>query len=183
MNSTCSPDRISPQEATADFSHELIRAARSYAGKDAIYHQDFAGNCIEFPSDNCFSDGIGPQAFDCSGLIVRSMSDVLDVDPIICMKDLRHVRDMWRAAYCEQDDTFDMAELAVGALLVTRRRYDIGGESTIIPGHIGIITDAGGGLGIIHTNLRRGRVEETALPPLDTALECVTMNVLANQRR
>jgi|GEM_PF-1405522 len=109
-----------------------------------MYHQTFAGNCIENPGDRCFDSGLGPDVFDCSGFILRVICDVTGQD-VRDLANVRHVRDMWRAAGEAGNAMFQVADLATlvpGNLVVTRRIYDVDGEVVEMPGHIGIVTDA-----------------------------------------
>jgi hypothetical protein len=153
----------------ADFSQELILAARAYIGKESVYHWGFAGNCLEAPSEDCFSSGIGPDVFDCSGLIIRSICDVQGVEPFKRSNGTRHVRDMWQAA--ESGNQFvRTTELEIGSLLVTHRSHMIHGKPVSLPGHIGVISELGVAPKIIHASAAVGEVEERALKTQHTVL-------------
>ncbi len=144
---------------TNTFSQELLVAARKYAGAPAIYHQQFAGNCLEGVTDNCFDNGLGP-AFDCSGFVLRAYADVTGWQTGQ-FGNLRHVRDIWGAAQDNQSP-FTKGEFAVGNLVVTARTYTINGEQVTFPGHIGIVTDTLTPR-FIHANPRAGCVRERSL--------------------
>lgn len=160
-------------EAEALAFHELARVASGYLGQDAVYHQNFAGNCIENPSEYCLSGGLGPKKFDCSGLIIRSLCDLLDCT--IETDGLRHVRDMWRSA--EEHTAYMRASLAVGVLAVMRRRYMIDGIPTEIPGHIGVVSSVEDEVTIIHANPRNGKVEQSILRDQTNVMGYIALNL------
>jgi hypothetical protein len=87
---------------------------------------------------------------------------------------MRHVRDLWSAAYAE-DQPFQFATPAIGNLLVTRREYTIRGEATTVPGHIGIITALGEMPTFIHASPVCGKVEERPLRRLNTILGSIAI--------
>lgn len=86
------------------------------------------------------SEGLGPDSFDCSGLVIRSMCDVLGKDISAWQLKHRHVRDLWNAAN-GLDDAFELTSLAPGTLLVSARSYLVNNVTEILPGHIGIVTE------------------------------------------
>lgn len=135
----------------------MIEVARGHLDTETIFHQRFAGNCIEAPSERCFTNGLGNMALDCSGLIVRSICEVNDWDAhdISRINDWRHVRNMWQLGQ-DGSQLFEPSELAVGALVVTRRHY-------IPAGHIGIITAITPDIRFIHASANLGIVEERPL--------------------
>lgn len=160
----------------AEFSHELINSARTYLDKQAIYHQDFAGNCIEESDEKCVTDGIGPERFDCSGLVIRVIYDTLGTNSIEHPESPRHVRDMWLAANEQGQSGFYIAEFSVGALVVIRRKYTINGEHAAIAGHVGIVTKIKSGLDIIHANPRTGKVEESSVRNWKAVMGFIAVN-------
>jgi hypothetical protein len=156
---------------TATFSRELITAARAYLDQPAVYHQDFAGDCYQSPSEKCYADGLGPDVFDCSGFIVRTICDVTGLD--IAKRGLRHVRDMWEAAQAGEY-SLTTTTCAPGSIIVTERVYDFGRR----PGHIGIITSLATELPtFIHASPSAARVEERPLLRLDTTLGYMTISL------
>ena len=85
---------------------------------------------------------------------------------------LRHVRDIWQSAL-SQAGPFRIGRLSVGSLLITHRQYTINGERTIVPGHIGVITNVDDSLSFIHASPIAGKVEERPLKTLQTIVGCV----------
>lgn len=126
------------------------------------------------PSAVCFTDGLGPERFDCSGLIIRSIADVLGIDPY--QDTPRHVRDMWHES--QEQDNFKATEISAGSLAVVRRHYTIHGEYIAIPGHIGIITNAASQK-IIHANPGSGKVETGQLRRGASILGYIAVNNLS----
>lgn len=122
------------------------------------------------------TDGLGPDLFDCSGLVLRSMRDVLGEAACPKAIEFRHVRDFWRAA-SGGDDRLHVAKLAIGNLVVTRRHYTIDGKLTAVPGHIGIVTHLDTMPSLIHASPRSGYVEERPLRALDTLLGCIAIQL------
>ncbi|MCA9329884.1 hypothetical protein KDA11_04515 [Candidatus Saccharibacteria bacterium] len=84
--------------------------------------------------------GLGVESFDCSGLVIRSVCDVLgkkvDEWPI----GLRHVRDMWNASNDGDLSGLASADISVGMLAVTGKHLTIDGYRQYVPGHIGVVT-------------------------------------------
>lgn len=141
------------------FESELVRAARSYIGQPAIYHQDFAGNCIERPAGACFEAGLGPGQFDCSGLIIRAHSDVMGMAVSDWPSDLRHAREMWAVATTDQPG-LTSSEVVFGSILVLSREYHIGDRIQKIAGHVGIVTNVRSGLRYLHASPQAALVKE-----------------------
>lgn len=123
------------------------------------------------------TDGIGPERFDCSGLVIRAVHDTLGTNSIEHQESTRHVRDMWLAANEQEQSNFCIAEAAVGILAVIRRKYTINGELTAIAGHIGIVTRTESGLDIIHANPRTGKVEETPVRSRNVVMGFIAINL------
>ena len=121
--------------------------------------------CFELPTDQCLTSGIGPEHFDCSGLVVASLCEVLGLATCDWPMGRRHARDMWQ----EADDPhsasmFIKTEPREGALLVMRRHYDIGGRRQEVAGHIAVVSCVGDdNLRYIHANPANGIVEERQL--------------------
>ncbi|MDZ7744444.1 MAG: NlpC/P60 family protein [Candidatus Saccharibacteria bacterium] len=141
------------------FGQELIQASGAYLYKPAIYHHFVAGDCIALPRENCPEIGIGPDEFDCSGFVIKSICDVKGLRPSDWPDQVRHVRDMWNDAQTEQV-MFKQSALEAGALLITQKYYDIGDQQTEMPGHMGIVlTVEDETVRYIHASAKRGRVE------------------------
>jgi cell wall-associated NlpC family hydrolase len=135
---------------------------------EATYHQDFAGNCIETPSDQCLSADLGPESFDCSGFVLQAIQDVMGAQSGQPSSGIRHVRDMWEAAKTTTYP-FRLVEPADGTLIVMRRSYKIRNETVSIPGHIGILTSTEN-MTFLHASPAVGRVEERPLRTTSTIL-------------
>lgn len=139
-----------------------------------MYHQHFAGNCFEAPSERCFEDGLGPIFFDCSGFIVRVLCDVTGADIAAQAKGARHVRDMWRLAE-QGEGLFAAASEHDGHILVTSRCYTLHGQPTVVPGHVGFVTRGQGEATFIHADPLRGSVQEIPLAAAHSALGYVAL--------
>lgn len=126
-------------ETTDTFGAELITATRSYMGQPAVRHYDFAGNCLEQASPHCLDGGLGPDRFDCSGLMIRALCDVVGKPVEDWPLELRHVRDMWDDAQTEAT-AFEPTPMEPGALVVLRRRHPVADTTYVVPGHIGVVT-------------------------------------------
>jgi cell wall-associated NlpC family hydrolase len=152
----------------------VVEAARSEIGRDTVLHQDFAGNCFVEPTDRCWSDGTGPEFFDCSGFVIAAMRKVFgDKGQSVG----RHVRDFWRAAEIGEIYT-RVNDPQVGDMIVFGRLYDIHNEKQVVPGHIGLVSAVGeADLRYIHaaTSRNGGRVEEAILQPTDYVLGYVSL--------
>ena len=121
------------------------------------------------------ADGLGPDSFDCSGLVVKAASELLGDGAVSWDDSLRHVRDMWSDAIQAQT-AFRISQLAVGAVVVTKRQYEIRGQSRYVPGHIGIVTAVSGNqIDFIHANPSVGYVEERPIRTLETLLGYISL--------
>jgi hypothetical protein len=107
-------------------------------------------------------------------LVLRAISEVVDVDVLDLAQRTRHVRDIWQATTTAAEP-FNVAELAVGRLLVAKRQYAIHGEPTVVPGHVGIITALGDMPTFIHASPVTGRVEERPLKRLSTIIGSIAV--------
>jgi hypothetical protein len=84
------------------------------------------------------------------------------------------VRDIWGAALAGRYP-FRIAELSVGALVVTHRTYTIQNERVVIPGHIGIITDLEE-MRFLHASPSAGFVEEIPLRDVHAILGAIAVD-------
>lgn len=160
---------------TTTFEAELVRAAKARLGMPAIYHQSFAGNCFEQPTAACMEAGMGPDEFDCSGLVINAFCDVMGVEPERWPARLRHVRDMWREATDSGVLFREAPEATVGSLLVVSRRYNLEGRPQKVAGHIGFVADQTGVPGFqtvrfLHASPTLGSVAEATVSHLDSHL-------------
>lgn len=129
-----------------------------YIGRPAVFHWRFAGNCLENNVGTCFDDGLGPDRFDCSGLIIKGLFDVIGHEAADWPTTVRHVREMWDIA----GQTDVVAEAKRGDLLVATSSYLIYSRRHTVPAHVGIVT--GNETGIVrwlHASPRKGEVIES----------------------
>lgn len=109
----------------------------------------------------CLEVGVGLEGFDCSGLVVRAISDVLGTPTTQWPLGQRHVRDIWAMAqrfpdYAPQREL----EALIGRLVVFSTVYRVDGILQRVPGHVGIVEhDDSAGTIYIHANQRCSRVE------------------------
>ena len=82
----------------------------------------------------CMTVGLGPQAFDCSGLVIAAIVQVMGYEPTAWPPERRHVRQMHPMA-----EPTDLREAEVGDLLTLGRLYTIQGITEVVPAHIGIV--------------------------------------------
>ena len=79
------------------------------------------------------SEGLGPTSFDCSGLVIRSICDVLGMSTDQWPVGLRHVRDIWKVAERDNTQALQRTRPTVGSLAITGRYYTVFGEEKYIP--------------------------------------------------
>lgn len=154
-----------------------MRAARAYLGRPAVYHQDFAGNCFEQPTERCLQAGLGPDQFDCSGLVIRATCDVLGIDVTDWPADMRHIREMWGIANGDQLG-MTTTELARGALLTIAHRYNLTEQLHFrnVAAHAGFITNTRCGIRYIHASPFSGIVKEGPVMSPDSILGAMTLD-------
>lgn len=164
------------KEPIANFENQLIQAARSHIGKPAIIHQRYAGNCLEGTSQACREYGVGPDAFDCSGLVIHSICQTAGLEPKNWPLEMRHVRDMWQAAEGGDQGLAISQQIEPGSLLVTPRKWLVGGVQQKMPGHIGIVSRVEDDeVWFIHANPKAGLVEEVQLKDTDNVIGAMVM--------
>ncbi|HWT56043.1 MAG TPA: NlpC/P60 family protein [Candidatus Microsaccharimonas sp.] len=153
------------------FGQELIRAASVHIGKPAVYHWKFAGNCLKPEIEgHCFDGGLGPDVFDCSGLIAKVVSDVSGTDISSWPVNMRHVRDMWRA----KGVPLDMMAATVGDVLVEEYVYK--NQAMTRPGHIGIIVaNEAEEAHWLHASPHAGEVIVSPIPPRTQLLGTIAL--------
>ena len=147
-------------------------------GREAVFHQQFAGNCYETPSDKCLSAGIGPKAYDCSGLAIASICDVLGKPVGSWPAGMRHVREIWHvASQATTEPIFTQTGYEEGALLIFRRVYDVHGYKEVVAGHLAIASlIQGDAVTYLHANSNMGTVEERELRSPHSVLGSVLVN-------
>ncbi len=138
------------------FAKEVLAASLSYEGKPAFNHKEVL-SCGSGPTQpSCMEMGLGPHSLDCSGLVVRAICDVLDIDISNWPIDVRHVRQMG-------DEAIPLnTPVKAGTLVITSRPEFIDGEKKRTPAHIGIAINARHKL-----HARVPRVERGLLAPSD----------------
>jgi len=124
------------------FGQEMIKAARTVIGREALLHQDFSPHCWRQPDetlDACWQQGVGEQSFDCSGLIIYAARKVAGEQA--WPDQLRHVRQLAAADERETPGLRRVTTLGVGSLVLLRRRWTLpDGGNMYVAGHIGIKT-------------------------------------------
>jgi hypothetical protein len=120
----------------------MIKAARAVIGREALLHQDFSPHCWRKPDetlDACWQQGVGEQAFDCSGLIIYAARQVAGEQA--WPNYLRHVRQLAAADEREVPGLRHTTTFGVGSLVLLRRQWTLpDGSHKYIAGHIGIKT-------------------------------------------
>lgn len=111
----------------------------------------------------------GLKKFDCSGLVIRAIHDVLGSSSPN-EGEFRHVREIWQTANAPEHPNLHIAKLTEGVLVVLQRQYTIGGQDVIIPGHVGIVTGTTAGTRMVHGNPRTGRVKEELIKDPSTIM-------------
>lgn len=115
-------------------------------GEPAVMHHRMVSGCreaVEVPPE-CWEVGLGNPGYDCSGFIIAITSRVLGISLSDWPRNERHVRDWWSA----ESTIFDqhslseemVREVQQGDILVSRRVYETGEGTIIMPGHVSIVT-------------------------------------------
>jgi hypothetical protein len=115
---------------------------------------------------------MGPEIFDCSGFIVRSVCDVKGVDVSAWPTGMRHVRDMWKTS---GRPLKNLATLTVGDILVEEYTY-ISQDKTR-PGHIGIVVASGEEPLWLHASPKQEKVLISEVPTDAKLLGTVSVNL------
>ncbi len=85
-------------QESAIFGAELSRAVQSCVGEPFVNHGSMVGcGSQDKTYTACMETGIGQDGFDCSGLVIHGLSEVLDIDTTDWASGIRHVAQMTRA--------------------------------------------------------------------------------------
>jgi hypothetical protein len=105
--------------------------------------------------------GLGPDEFDCSGFVLRTLAEVCgtQIDPTV-----RHSRQIWHDAGTQQR-LFVPAGEVVGSLAVFQYRWDTPLGTQQVPAHIAVVSgiSLSGGTRVLHSKFSEGRVIETPI--------------------
>ncbi len=76
---------------SVEFGTQLLAAAERYVGRGFVSHAELVGcgsRSKTFPG--CMEIGLGPDSFDCSGLIIRALSDIIGRQTTKWAANIRH---------------------------------------------------------------------------------------------
>lgn len=119
------------------FKAEVAEAAVHYMGQRAINHQRYT-ECRSGPTKpECMEVGMTEVGFDCSGLAIRSICDVLGLETDGWDPDFRHVRQM-PAAMNEST----VMPVEPGDVVLFGKRFVKGSESNLVITHAGVAVDS-----------------------------------------
>jgi len=148
------------KEQNTDFLPEFAQAVAGNYGKTATDHKSLAGCNFGETTPDCMNIGLGPDEFDCSGLVIDGISNVIGMSIDRWPDQLRHVRQMAGTQYTYEG----LGEVTIGKCLVLGRNYTINGESRLVPAHIGVVTERHNeGVVVLHAQASKGRVVRSLL--------------------
>jgi len=77
-------------------NHEVVAAARAHKGKPFRHHFKPENLCDNGRKtvDSCMERGMDDDGFDCSGLVIASLCEVLKINAREWPRELRHVRQL-----------------------------------------------------------------------------------------
>ena len=124
------------------FAKELLDAAQKYRDMPFVNHAATVrcgANLQTHPA--CMEIGLGPEGYDCSGLVIRALTDVMGVADTDWAWGIRHVRQMSKMGTRVNLSPRDLAQdYPLGLLFV----YNHVGDNMYIPAaHIGIYAGRG----------------------------------------
>lgn len=122
------------------FGQELARAAEAYNGSSFVVHTT-AANCYDrlHTQTSCMSTGLGTDGFDCTGLVLRAMSDVLGKADCDWATAIRHGPQMYLKA--DHMPREQVKREPIGAIVVYSQFQRLeGGDSKLVfpAAHVGI---------------------------------------------
>lgn len=92
---------------------EIALAAVDLVGKNVINHENEL-HCADLGYQSaCMEIGLGPHEFDCSGLVIRSISSLLDRRVSDWPSELRHVKQMHDAIGLRSTEDLNVGDVAV----------------------------------------------------------------------
>lgn len=115
-------------------------AGSKYIGQPAIYHQDVSPDCwrTDQTLQPCLEAGLGERDFDCSGLVIRAMCDVMGRSTNVWPMQLRHTRQLWQAVL-DAGAAQPIEEARVGDVIVCDRLWTMpDGTHKRVAAHISI---------------------------------------------
>lgn len=149
------------------FGVEVVEAARSHVGEPFRHHFEpdiCEGGAVTL--DSCMERGMDSAGFDCSGLVIASVCDVLDIQPEEWPRDYRHIRQF--EALADDQPTLP------GDVLLIDSRTESGRQHRT---HVGIVS---GPETIIHANGLTAIVEEGWTEEIVTGVRSLPILTLAS---
>lgn len=121
----------------SDFGVEMYAAAERYRTASFVNHIATAGCGGKVTTEQCMELGLGPTAFDCSGLVIRAVTDVMGWRTNDWASDIRHVDQMARTLPAKAHDL--SLPPTAGDLIVYAHRH---GDIEVPFAHIAICNGA-----------------------------------------
>jgi cell wall-associated NlpC family hydrolase len=101
--------------------------------------------------------GLGPEAYDCSGLVIAAIASAAMEDIQSWKPGVRHARQFAQVAESKQS-------LENGDVLVFGRHYTLGEQAQYVPGHMGIAVLASATeIMYVHALAKQGKVIRSTL--------------------
>lgn len=126
-----------------------------------VRHHEVVSDCWDNPSEACMKTGVGPETYDCSGLVVASLCEALGISLKQWPLEMRHVRDFWNAGSPNLGERKDFSDVTAGDLLIVQKRIPIQGLLSNQPCHIAIVSKyTPDEMSIIHAVAESGKVVE-----------------------
>ncbi len=155
------PARVVPAGAgecdVARFGAEVAKASLQYLACGFIDHRTAAYLSSSKPS-RCMEVGLGPDSFDCTGLSIRSICDVMGWKVSDWPQELRHSYEFARECGTEYQDP----ALPGGVALYAQHVKKADESALWLPAHVGIVI---GPERMIHASSRGWRVRLERMRP------------------
>lgn len=138
----------------SSLGQRLVAAARSRLGQPFRHHYK-PDNCLNgtVTVDSCMERGLGPQYYDCSGLVIASLCQIIGISVDKWPRNYRHQGQM-------EDELTSFTHEPVPGHVVLLRGVGRNGLATT---HMGILAAR---CKIIHASGSQGAVVEDAAPTL-----------------